>query len=366
MRASSPDSMKSRSGYSCGVLELYGIPVPYAFPYLGLHATREWMRPLVAVASQIAGLRAALAADASLTGVATLVWADDDASVLQNCDVLLGEPALCGPLVDSCPNLAWLQSTFAGCNQLLTASSRRDYTATRLAGCFGPDMAEYTLMHVLRLERQYDELRACQARGDWADVRSSTLADYRRLPSLTLGVLGLGDIGSDIGSAAAAGFGMRVVGCRRNAAPRASDGAVARVFGLDDLPAFLAAADYLVSVLPSTPATRGLLDGDALAACAGRSPALINVGRGDLVSEATIVAALDRSWLRQYVGDVFAPEPLDAASPLWSHPKVTVTPHNAAVTKAEDVVAAFSENLQRYRYGGAGAVANKFRWADGY
>ena len=132
------------------------------------------VRPLVAVASRIAGLRAALAADASLAGMATLVWADDDSSVLQKCDVLLGEPAICGPLVDSCPNLAWLQSTFAGCNQLLTASSRRDYTATRLAGCFGPDMAEYTMLHVLRLERGYDELRANQARGEWADVRSSS------------------------------------------------------------------------------------------------------------------------------------------------------------------------------------------------
>ena len=324
------------------------------------------VRPIVAVASRIAGLREALAADASLAGMATLVWTDDDASVLQKCDVLLGEPAICGPLVDSCPNLAWLQSTFAGCNQLLTASSRRDYTATRLAGCFGPDMAEYTMLHVLRLERRYDELRANQARGEWADVRSSSAGDYRRLPSLTLGVLGLGDIGSTIANAASAGFGMQVVGCRRDKSPRASDGDVARVFGLDELPAFLASADYIVSVLPSTPDTRGLLDGDVLAACAGRSPALINVGRGDLISEATIVAALDAGRLSHYVGDVFSPEPLDAASPLWSHPKVTVTPHNSAVTKAEDVVAAFAKNLELYVGGGAAAVENQFRWDEGY
>ena len=148
--------------------------------------------------------------------------------------------------------------------------------------------------------------------------------------------------------------------------PRASDGKVARVFGLDELPAFLASADYIVSVLPSTPDTRGLLDGDALAACAGRSPALINVGRGDLISEATIVAALDAGRLSHYVGDVFSPEPLDAGSPLWSHPKVTVTPHNAAVTAPEDVAAAFADNLERYEAGGVAALEHVFDWESGY
>ena len=69
------------------------------------------------------------------------------------------------------------------------------------------------------------------------------------------------------------------------------------VYPLEELPRFLGRCDYLVSVLPSTPGTRGLLDGDVLAACAPRRPALINVGRGDLVSEAAVLGALDRGWL---------------------------------------------------------------------
>ena len=64
---------------------------------------------------------------------------------------------MCGPVVDACPKLVWLQSTFAGCNQLLTGSARRDYAATRLAGCFGPCMAEYAALHILALERRYSE-----------------------------------------------------------------------------------------------------------------------------------------------------------------------------------------------------------------
>ena len=186
------------------------------------------------------------------------------------------------------------------------------------------------MLHVLRLERGYDGC-ARSARGGGA-------GDYRRLPSLTLGVLGLGDIGSTIANAASAGFGMQVVGCRRDKSPRASDGAVARVFGLDELPAFLASADYLVSVLPSTPDTRGLLDGDVLAACAG-ARRVISVS-GD--PEATIVAALDAGRLSHT--SVTCSRQSRSGSPLWSHPKVTVTPHNSAVTKARTSL--FAKNLE--------------------
>ena len=106
---------------------------------------------------------------------------------------------MCGPVVDACPKLLWLQSTFAGCNQLLTASTRRDYAATRLAGCFGPCMAEYAALHILALERRYEEQRAQQRRREWIGPRDAPLAaggDYRRLSSLTAGVLGLGEIGT--------------------------------------------------------------------------------------------------------------------------------------------------------------------------
>ena len=141
-------------------------------------------------------------------------------------------------------------------------------------------------------------------------------------------MLGLGEIGSSVAKTLSSGFGMQVVGCRRRADPRPSDAeaGVSAVYPLEELPRFLGRCDYLVSVLPSTPGTRGLLDGEELAACAPRRPALINVGRGDLVSEAAVLGALDRGWLSHLVSDVFAAEPLPTASPLWQHPKVTVMP----------------------------------------
>lgn len=109
-----------------------------------------------------------------------------------------------------------------------------------------------------------------------------------------------------------------------------------------------------------------MLDGDALLPCAPRRPCLINVGRGDLLDEKSILAALDRGWLSHYVGDVFVPEPLPRESRLWAHPRVTITPHNAAITGPEDVAKAFADNFARYEAGGVAAVQNVFDWESGY
>merc|ERR1739845_331619 len=83
-----------------------------------------------------------------------------------------------------------------------------------------------------------------------------------------------------------------------------------------DVASVLGQADVVVSVLPSTPKTRGLLDNGVLKAC-GNDTLLINVGRGDLVSEDSIIEALDKGWIRRAVLDVFPVEPLPLTSPLW-------------------------------------------------
>ena len=236
-------------------------------------------------------------------------------------------------------------------------------------------MAEYAMLHILSLEREYDAQREAQRQRVWHETRAANSpgSHYRRLPTLTLGVLGLGDIGSDIARVAAIGHRMNVIGCRRDPSPRDTDRAagVTKVYGLDELPTFLGAADYVVSVLPSTPQTRGMLDGGVLAATMTpgkerKPPAMINVGRGDLLSESTIIDALDKGWLSHFVGDVFNSEPLAETSALWAHPKVTVTAHNSAVTQPHDVVDAFAENLERYEAGGSKELRNVFDWESGY
>jgi glyoxylate/hydroxypyruvate reductase A len=110
-----------------------------------------------------------------------------------------------------------------------------------------------------------------------------------------------------------------------------------RTFAGEELDAFLARTDILVSLLPLTPDTRGILNGDLFQKLArdGRlgGPVLINAGRGGLQVEADILACLDDGTLKAATLDVFEKEPLPQDSGLWTHPNVTVTPHNSATSE---------------------------------
>ena len=316
------------------------------------------MQPLVvpvisAIPSLMPALRAAVPAASRVEFVALDVGrltSDDD--LWPRARVVVADPGLVagGPL-DSAASLEWLQSTWAGVNAL--AGCRSDFRCTRLAGCFGPLIAEHVFAHVLRRERRVDELRDAERDARWA--HDDFAARARPLASLTLGVLGAGDIGCHVAGVARA-FGMRTIALSTR--PRANFDAVA------DLAGVLAESDVVVAALPSTPATRGLLDGGALAACAARRPLFLNVGRGDLVSADSVVAAVDAGHVDEAVLDVFAAEPLDPASPLWTHPRVRVTPHVAALSLPDDVATVFAANVDAFL--GGRPLAHEVDWAKGY
>jgi len=278
---------------------------------------------------------------------------------LATAEVIVAEPTTFADRAVDATSLKWFQSTYAGPDALLTKSSARHYTATRLAGVYGPGMAEYVMLHVLALERRYLEHVEWQRVKSWGEG-GKIPQDYRRLQNLTLGVLGLGDIGSEVAKRAAA-FGIRVVACKRDVLAGCPE-CVSEVFGADRLPEFLRAVDYCVNILPSTASTRGLLSGGALLEC--RDAVFINIGRGDVCDEASVLEALEAGSLRHAVLDVFPTEPLPQSSPLWEHPRVTVTPHNATPYFPEDVVGVFAENLRRYRSGEP--LMHVFDWEKGY
>lgn len=110
---------------------------------------------------------------------------------------------------------------------------------------------------------------------------------------------------------------------------------------------FFKKVDYIINTLPSTKETRGLLSGDILKNCE-KSPKFINVGRGDIIDENTILSALEKNWISNAVLDVFEIEPLPLESLLWKHPKVIITAHIAARTFAKDISKLFLENLELY------------------
>jgi len=178
------------------------------------------------------------------------------------------------------------------------------------------EIAEYCVAYVLREQRNLAFHEARQRAGEW-QVR-----EPRESPKTTVGILGLGHIGGRV-ARAFAGLGFRVLGWSRS--PKAVEGVDCRS-GEAALAPMLGECDYVASVLPSTPATCNLADA-AFFAAMKPGAVFLNVGRGDLVVEADLLASLDAGRLAGAVLDVHRTEPLPAGHPFWAHPRVTVTPH---------------------------------------
>lgn len=196
-------------------------------------------------------------------------------------------------------------------------------------------MLEYVLPGVLAWQRRSLEYAELQRQRVWRALPARSRGEVR------VGVLGLGRIGGRVAQDLSR-MGYRVSGWSRS--PRGLGG-VRSCHGPDALPGLLEASDVLVNLLPSTPDTRGLLDADRLRLLP-RGAHLVLASRGDQFDEQALLALLDQGQLGGAWLDVFATEPLPPASPLWSHPRVVVTPHVAAVTLVAPAVEQVAANLR--------------------
>ncbi len=207
-------------------------------------------------------------------------------------------------------------------------------------------MSEWVLLQVLSHHRQARRYARQQAESRWDDDPRQPAARAVRV-----GVMGLGVLGLDA-AAKLALVGFDVAGWSRS---RRDAPGLACYAGAAELDDFLGRTDILVVLLPLTPDTAGLVDAGLLRRLArdGRlgGPVLINAGRGGLQREDDILACLDDGTLRAATLDVFAREPLDRASPLWRHPGVTVTPHNAALSDPEAVADLIAGQILAHRAG---------------
>lgn len=244
-------------------------------------------------------------------------------------------------LAECFPNLKLLFSTGAGVDQFDLAALPPHVQLVRMVEPgIVQGMVEYVLHAVLDLHRDRPAYRRQQADKLWRPLPVRTAAQCR------VGVLGLGSLGQAVLSALR-GMGFDCAGWSRS--PRRIDG-VPCFAGEAQRVDFLRRSDILVCLLPLTDATRGFLN-QALFDALPYGASLIHVGRGPQLVSEDLLRALDAGRLDEAVLDVTDPEPLPADHPLWTHPRVQITPHIASATQPDSSAAVVLDNLRRFEVG---------------
>lgn len=240
------------------------------------------------------------------------------------------------------PNLRWLHTFSTGVDHpTFHTFLDRGVRLTTSAGSSARPIAQTVALYLLALSRDLPSWVRAQDRAEWAPH------GFEELDGSVLAVIGMGPIGSEVARLGQA-LGMRVIGCRRSP----SGDEPCETWPLDRLDELVGMADWLVLALPLTDDTRLLFDARRLGLLRP-SARLVNVGRGELVDEHALAAALVDGRLAGAALDVFTTEPLPADHPLWTAPNVILTPHSSGATTGSKHRAAlvFLDNLRRYLAG---------------
>jgi phosphoglycerate dehydrogenase-like enzyme len=244
--------------------------------------------------------------------------------------------------------LRWVQGRNAGAGEQLAQAAEQArgelerVIVTTASGVHGGPLAEVALLGLLAFAKRLPQRIEDQRAHRWPDGHEPV----GELRDRTLLLVGLGAIGSETARLAKA-FGMQVLAVKRDASGQYQH--VDELHPAERLRELIGRADAIVSSLPLTEATRGLIDAETLAA-AKRGAVFVNVGRGGVVDEAALIERLRDGTLGGALLDVFEQEPLPADSPLWDLDNVIVSPHASALVEAEEerVVDLFCDNLRRF------------------
>ncbi|MGB6387422.1 MAG: D-2-hydroxyacid dehydrogenase [Terriglobales bacterium] len=253
--------------------------------------------------------------------------------------------------ITAAKKLRWIHSPAAAVNQLMFPELiNSQIVLTNAREVHGPVVAEHVIALVFALAKKIPGLVRLQQKHVWGQqILWDELPRIREVAGATLGMVGLGSIGRAVVKSAKA-LGMRVVAVREHP-EKGNEGADA-VLGPAQIDEVLRQADYLVLAAPVTDNTKAIANAERLALMKPDS-CLINVGRGPLVDEPALIAALRENKIGGAALDVFPKEPLAVDSPLWDAPNLLITPHTAALTGKlwERHYSLFAENLRRYLQG---------------
>jgi phosphoglycerate dehydrogenase-like enzyme len=238
--------------------------------------------------------------------------------------ITLGED-LTPEFIEKAENLKWVMVVSAGLEKMpFDALKERDIMVTNARGIHKIPMAEYTFSMILQVAKQNKELYELEKKKIWDRTAVRTF----ELAGKTLGILGVGAIGGEIARLGKA-FNMNVIGVNRSSNEHQY---IDKMYPMDQLNDVLQAADFLVSILPSTDETTYLLSESHFHLM--KSDAIfINIGRGDLIKDEDLVKVMREKRIAHAILDVFETEPLPSDHPFWSMENVTVTPHISSITR---------------------------------
>ncbi len=289
---------------------------------------------------------------------ATVVSANNLAAAIReaaDADIIIGDnPEICDArIINVARELRWLSSLSAGMElcAAVPALKERRTLVTNLRGVDSPVIAEHAIAMMLALAHGLDRFAVDNSQGRWSSGRNSTAPSrVRYLGGKTLLVSGLGSIGTEV-ARRAHGLGMKVVATRVGGTGKPDF--VDHVGQPDELLKLARTADVIISCVPLTDETRGLYNKEFFEVLKPGA-FFINIARGPSVVTDELVKALNEGRLAGAGLDVVDPEPLPAGHPLWSSPRVLITPHISAQSDAPPdtrwTVAV--ENLRRYVAGG--------------
>lgn len=244
--------------------------------------------------------------------------------------------------------LRWVQAQSAGVEWIWDAPTlqRSEATLTNTRGSHAATIAEHTFAMLLYMSRRLGYLTEAQRRKSWERLLDPPQFG---LSGLTMGIIGLGNIGRAIARRAHA-FDMRVIAVDINDMPKPDY--VSELAGIDGLPDLFTRADSVAIATPLTPQSRGMITADHLGLMKPTAHLLV-LSRGKIVDETALIAALKERWIAGACLDVQAEEPMSAGNPLWDAPNLVLTPHNSAMSEQTIAggTAIFRENLGRFLAG---------------
>ena len=247
-------------------------------------------------------------------------------------------------ILDGHPDVAWVHTGSVGVDHILTPQFlAKAIPLTNSSGVNAVSMAEWVVGCMIALQKRLPEALERQRRREWEKTEEAELAGQAAL------FIGGGRVASEIASRLAA-FSMERIALTRSGEER---GGFDQTSSIDDLHAQLPGADWIIVSAPLTSETEGII-GEAELGLMKREARIVNVARGELIDQDSLVAALRSGRIAGAVLDVFEEEPLPDSNPLWAMPGVIVLPHTTwrSPEAKRRQVALFAENLKRFEANG--------------